>query len=330
MSEESPEPSSVFYTKIADVLADLIKSANSPEMRQAQLMLMRRLALSGDVVPSRIPPPLNITEIGGYLNLFGKLQLPDFQRQVLSSIFGVAGPSPPFDWFPAGRTLFFAPRQNDRPDGAMVATIPIQYFIRNDFVSVFDTAISRIHSTGCQLPILSLPKYLPPPNPNNQQDVDVDMLYYLGRTFDLVPSAALIDPDTDPIAVARPAHTVDLQTVARQLDPSAPDASSLTAKDWTAWKCDSKSCKKTKASRSYLELDPILNSAGWYQLPPSVPQSLVKPGEWYHWRNITGLVAGVTRYREEIELLYTQQEIISSALRERLDWIWDGSQFIAS
>ena len=171
----------------------------------------------------------------------------------------MAGPSPPIDWFPAGPTLFFATRPNDRPAGAMVSAIPVQYVIRSDFVSVFDTAINRIHATGCQVPILSLPKYLPLANPTYQQDVDVDMLYYLGRTFDVVPAAALIDPDTDPLAVARVAPATDLQVVARQLDPSAPDASDVTPNNWTAWKCDSTSCQETTASRSYLELNPILN-----------------------------------------------------------------------
>ena len=125
MVEENNDSPSVFYTVVADALAEILKSANSPEIRQAQLMLMRRLALSGDVVPSRIPPPINITEIGGYLNMFEALQLPEFRRQVLASIFGVAGPSPPIDWFPAGPTLFFATRPNDRPAGAMVSAIPV-------------------------------------------------------------------------------------------------------------------------------------------------------------------------------------------------------------
>lgn len=319
----------VFYTKIADALAEILGSANSPEMRKAQLMLMRRLALSGDVIPSRIPPPLNITEIGGYLNLFETLQMPEFQRQVLASIFGVAGPSPPFGWFPSGTTLFFATRSNDRPPGSMAPAIPIQYFMRSDFVSIFDTAINVIHGTGCQLPILSPPRYLPHTNSTYQQEIEVDMLYYLGRTFDVVPSAALIDPDTDPVAVARVAPAVDLQIVARLLDPSAPGASSITPKEWTAWKCDSTSCQETTATRSYLELNSILNSAGWYQSSPSAPQSLLNAGKWWRWRNITGLVAGVTRYREEIDRLYTQEEVISSALRDRLDWVWNGSEFEA-
>ena len=83
MVEENNDSPSVFYTVVADALAEILKSANSPEIRQAQLMLMRRLALSGDVVPSRIPPPINITEIGGYLNMFEALQLPEFRREVL-------------------------------------------------------------------------------------------------------------------------------------------------------------------------------------------------------------------------------------------------------
>ena len=33
-------------------------------MMQAQAFLLRRLALEGDVVPSRLPAPLNVSEMG--------------------------------------------------------------------------------------------------------------------------------------------------------------------------------------------------------------------------------------------------------------------------
>lgn len=106
-----------------------------------------------------------------------------------------------FDWFPSGPQLFFTLRNNDRPSGATQATIPIQFLMRSDFVAGFDDALETIHATGCQLPILSLAHYLPPVTSGNQHDID--MLYFIGRTIDLVPSLALNDPDMDPIAVAR-------------------------------------------------------------------------------------------------------------------------------
>jgi hypothetical protein len=117
--------------------------------------------------------------------------------------------------------------------------------------------------------------------------------------------------------------------VSRQLDSGAPKASAVAEESWTAWKCDAVSCQETTADRTYLALTPILNAAGWYQPAPSDPVSLEAPGNWAHWTNITGLVAGVTRYGEELGLCYTQVEIAGSALRDRLHWIWNGNEFTA-
>lgn len=341
MSENNPSTStasgatsSVFSEKIVDALVAILQSANSPEMLQAQQMLIRRMVLSGDVVPSRIPPPLNITEIGGYLNLLEVLEQPELRAQALASIFGVAGPNPPLGWFPEGPVLFYAMRQNDRPAGPMQAAIPTHYFIRSDFAIALDTAVGKIHSAGCQLPIMSRARYLPPSTPHavdQQQPLPpvVDMLDYIGRVLTFVPSAALVDPDTDPLALARIESSSDLQVVARQLDTSAPEAGTVSPANWVAWKCNSLSCQETPAtSRPYLPLGPIMNAAGWYQQQSlSAPESLVKPGNWSRWTNITGLVAGVTRYGDELSLLYTQQEIAMSSLRERLNWIWNGTEF---
>lgn len=325
--------SSVFSEKIVDALVAILQSANSPEMLQAQQMLIRRMVLSGDVVPSRIPPPLNITEIGGYLNLLEVLEQPELRAQALASIFGVAGPNPPLGWFPGGPVLFYAMRQNDRPAGPMQAAIPTHYLIRSDFAIALDGAVSKIHSAGCQLPIMSRNRYLPPATPHavdqQQLPLQVDMLGYIGRVLTFVPSAALVDPDTDPLALARIESSSDLQVVARQLDASASEAGTVSPANWVAWKCNSLSCQETPAtSRPYLPLGSIMNAAGWYQQQTlSAPESLAKPGNWSTWTNITGLVTGVTRYGDELSLLYTPQEIATSSLRERLNWVWSGTEF---
>ena len=54
-------------------LTEVIKGATSPEIQQAQAMLLRRLAQQGDVIPSRIPAPRNVTEVGGWFNLLGEM-----------------------------------------------------------------------------------------------------------------------------------------------------------------------------------------------------------------------------------------------------------------
>ena len=80
---------------------------------------------------------------------------------------------------------------------------------------------------------------------------------------------------------------------------------------------------------SYVPLTPILNGAGWYQPTLSAPVSLAQPGASMHWTNITGLVANTSRFGDELALMRSSGEIGQSILRERLDWVWDGTTFVS-
>lgn len=325
--QEQKVPASTYSMKVIDAMVEALKAATSPEMMEAQTILMRRLALSGDLVPSRVPAPQNITEIGGYLNLLETLQQSDLRAQVLASVLGVAGPNPPAGWFPTGPVLFFAARTNDRPAGAGQAAIPVQYSVRSDFAPALDAAVQDIHDRGCQLPQLSPVRTLPPADASSQPPTD--LLRFLGRILDLVPSAALNDPDQDPLALARPTAGGALGVVARQLDTTAPNAGSVPQGDWTAWQCTATTCQETQsATRVYLPLAPILNGAGWYQPVPGVPTSLSTPGNWARWTNTTGLVAWLTLFGDELRLLYSDAQIAASSLRERLLWVWNGADFV--
>ena len=311
--------------KVLDAMIDVLKNSTSSEMLQAQQILLRRMALEGDVVPSRIPAPGNITEIGGYLNLLEESNQPELRAQVLASVLGVAGPNPPLGWIATEPSLFFTTRANDRPEGALQAAIPVQFTMRSDFASAFDTALQTIHERGCQLPLLSSMRALP--SFQGGTPPASELLSYIGRTLDLVPSAALVDPDTDPLVLAHEG-TSDRQVVARQLNAVAPKASVVSPANWIPWKCTGTTCQElAAASRTYLPLAPILNAAGWYQPSPLAPQSPSQPGNWRRWTNITGLVAGVTRYGEELGYLYTQAAIVASSLREYLPWVWNGTEF---
>ncbi len=73
-----PVPGSL-EAQALQALLDVIKTVSSPDIAQAQAIMLRRLALEGDVVSSRIPAPQNITEVGGYINLVGKLKQPEMQ-----------------------------------------------------------------------------------------------------------------------------------------------------------------------------------------------------------------------------------------------------------
>ena len=90
----SDTPSSTAIDGVLAALTEVIRSSTSPEVQEVQLMLLRRLALEGSVIPSRIPAPRNITEIGGYLNQLTTLGLDDMRTQMLGSVLGLAAPMP--------------------------------------------------------------------------------------------------------------------------------------------------------------------------------------------------------------------------------------------
>ena len=53
-------------SQMVQALIGLVQSAASPDALESQNIILRRMALEGDVLGSRIPPPRNISEIGGY------------------------------------------------------------------------------------------------------------------------------------------------------------------------------------------------------------------------------------------------------------------------
>jgi len=326
MAETETTGVETLATQIAGALSELLKSSTSPEILQAQQLLLQRLALQGDVFSSRIPPPLNITEVGGYINLLGKLNQTETRTQALAAALGVAGPNPMPGLLPTSGVLFDVQRTNDRPAGPSQASIPVQFRIRNDFAAAFDSALEAIHQAGCQLPILagaaSLPVF-------GGSATNIDMLQHLGRTLMLMPTAALIDPDADALALARVDGTTTLEVIARLVDPAAPNAASVATQSWIAWECDATTCSESTDDREYLSLTPLLNAAGWYQPPITDPQSLSLSGNWARWTNTTGLIAGTSRYGDELAERFTAAQIAASSLRDRLDWRWDGDDFVA-
>ena len=78
--------------RVIDVLVELMRTGTRPDVLEAQRVLLQRLATQGDVFPSRIPAPLNITEVGGYLNLLQSLGQDGVQGEAIASALGVAGP----------------------------------------------------------------------------------------------------------------------------------------------------------------------------------------------------------------------------------------------
>lgn len=317
-------PTSSAEDRALDALTKILDTAVSPDMLDVQKIILRRLALSGDLFPSRVPPPLNITQVGGYLNLLD--DHPELRAQMLASTLGVAGPNPPLGWEEVLPPLFFATRANDRPAGAAQAATPVHLTVRSDFAAALDSALQTVHDHGCVLPILSPVRALPRVAAGGAPPTD--LLPYLGRTLDLVPSAALTDPAADPLAVGEPAGGGARQVLARQLDTAAPAASSLSAANWSVWTCTSSACSQTTVSETYLPVTPVLGAAGWQQDAVTVPHTATQQGNWSRWTNVTGLVAGTSTVRSELTLLYSPGEIAQSTLREQLDWVWNGAAFV--
>jgi hypothetical protein len=319
------ETASTAEDRALDALTKILESAISPDMLDAQKIILRRLALAGDLFPSRVPPPLNISEVGGYLNLL--VEEPVLRAQVLAAALGVAGPNPPLGWEAALPAVYLAARANDRPAGTSQPTIPLQFFVRSDFASALDAALTAIHDRGCTLPILSASRPLPPATPGATPPDD--LLPYIGRVLELVPATALNDPATDPIGVGEPGGGGPLQVLTRQLDTSAPNASDVGSAAWDLWSCTTSACTQASFTGAYLPLAPLLNAAGWYQPTLTAPTTLTDAGGWNRWTNVAGLVGNMTRFGDELALLHSPGAIAQSSVRERLEWVWDGSTFVA-
>ena len=317
------EPAGTAEDRAIDALTRILDSAISPDMLAAQQIILRRLALSGDLFPSRIPPPGNITQIGGYINLIA--DDPVLTAQVLASALGVAGPNPSPGFEPVLPPRYYVDRPNDRPAQVAVST-PVSIAVRDDFAAAFGVMVSQLHDLGCQLPALACGR--PLPRHGVSAPMPTDLLPFIGLSLELLPDAALVDPTVDPLAVGQLGGAGPTCVVARQLDPGAPSAGTVTSESWSLWSCTSAACTQSAVTGEFVDLTPLLNAAGWYTVTPlPAPASSSQNGGWSVWRNVTGLVPGRTTFGEELELLHSLGAIAASVVRSALDWVWNGSAF---
>jgi hypothetical protein len=79
---------------LSDLAARLLENETSPEVLAVKNQILHRIATESDVKQSRIPAPMNITEIGGYFNLLRELKQEEMLRQTLSSILGLPMQTP--------------------------------------------------------------------------------------------------------------------------------------------------------------------------------------------------------------------------------------------
>jgi hypothetical protein len=310
-----------------DALTKILESAISPEMTEVQRLILRRLATAGDLFPSRVPAPLNITQVGGYLNLVA--DDPVLSAQVLASALGVAGPNPTPGFDPTLPALYFVTRTNDRPAGTAQASTPVQLRVRSDFAAPFGAAVAVVHDLGATLPVLCTDAPLPPLGPS-QTPPPGDVLGILGRRLTLVPGAGLVDPTADPLAVGQLAGAGPQLSLARQLDAAAPQAGTITSAAYALWTCDAATCTQSTVTAAFVDLDPVLAAAGWHRaVPLAAPVSLADAKDWNTWTNVTGLVAGSSTVGAELRLLFSAGQIAASSVRELQDLVWDGKAFVA-
>jgi len=316
-----------FETQIEQSLLDLIANAGSGDALEAQSIILRRIALQGDVVPSRVPPPQNITQIGGYVNLLGTLNETDMRSQVLAGILGVAGPNPPLGWISTATPLSLVPIANDRPAGPAQPTLPITLSVRSDFAGPLAAALTALRASGCLVPFLAGPVALPSYQPN--VPAPADTLLYTGRVLVLAAATALTDPAADPLVLARAQGTAEpFAITARAFDPAG---ATVPAADYDALQATASGVVPMPVAAARLvPVAPALAAAAFYPAAPLPQPATAADTAWARLTNIAGLVAGQSKLGDELALLYSWDAIAASAFGPMLEWRWDGTAFTAT
>lgn len=310
---------------IVGSLINLISSATTPDAMEAQNILLRRLALEGDVIGSRVPPPRNITEIGGYMNLMATLKEGAMREQALAGIMGVAGPTPAQGWLQTTTPLSMVSLTNDRPAGTAQPAIPLNVLVRSDFVASLQTALKAFHTTGATIPFSGPPVItLPPAMPGATMPANV--LYYLGRTLTLNTAAALVAPATDPLALIRPSGSATPFYAAANV--LSAGTTPVTPGNYDALQCTTTtSTIAALTGASLVPVAPVLAAAGFYPASPLPQPANSTQTAWATFTNITGLVTGVTMLSDELGLLYSPSTIAASLFAPLLNTVWNGTTF---
>lgn len=303
-------------------LLNVLTASQSPDMLEAQSFLVRRLALEGDVVPSRLPVPLNVSEMGCYINLLGTLGMTDARNQMLASALGIAGPSPALGTLGEQPPIAWLTLPNDRPIGPQQGSIPLSIQVRADFAPALQAAIQALHDQGCALPLLAPIQMLPPATAAAPKD----LLPLIGRTIWLAPGQALIDPDADAIAVAQ-LSTGPWQPVSRA---ASAGPIPVTPQAWSAQKCSPTACTVSPppgAGRAYVPLNPVLANCGFVQTASGAAPANALDYTWSRFDNLSGLVPNVTTFGSELALLWPQAVIAASSVVNLLGLTWNGTAF---
>lgn len=309
---------------IEDALAEVIKASVSPEVQEAQVLLLRRLALEGSVFPSRIPPPRNVTELGGYLNLLENGGEPKLRISAIASALGLASPSA-LAWDDSPPRLGFGNVANNLgvvPTGGLPLSVPM----RADFAAAWkERIVPKLAALGADLPLWAPPIQLPAPAVSGPAP---DILLSLGRIVWIAPAAALTDPDRDPVLIGH-ADTDVAHLVRVMLKADA--ASGITPLAWNAIVWDQLAnvgLERAVGAKVLAPVELIVALAGFTAQPNPTPPKSRNELSWGRLTNVTGLLEGVTTLGDELRLVWSPRAIARSVFADRLERRWNGSDFV--
>lgn len=305
--------------ELYSALIDIIRQESSPEAVEARNLMLKRIAMAGDITPSRIPAPLNITEIGGYINLLESIKQENLRNRMLASVLGVAMPDDLNELISLKPVLFFVRHISDRPDCEQVNTLPLAFYMRNDFLESFISILEPLHKVGAMLPIYqtTAPRL---PALTAKEPSGEEILRLLGRILELAPTAAFINPEQDPIIVA----DIEGETVVYAKASGLSEEVSVNA-----YIREGDEYRLEEITAKLIPIEVFMRAAGWY-MKKRTDDDLSKPYDpatALIWRNETGLVPGRSSLSGEMSLLYSSTQIVESCVRDLLFTCWNGEEF---
>jgi hypothetical protein len=315
---------------IEAALAAVIQGAASPAVQEAQALLLRRLALEGSVLPSRLPAPANITEMGGYFNLLTTAGLSDLRTSAIASALGLASPAS-IAWDEAPASLGFVAVGNDSALRTRFTGLPVSVPMRADLAIAWDSAVRpRLAQLGAELALWAPPLRLPDiaPAAASPGAPPQDPLPALGRVVHVAPELALADPDTDPVLIGR-ADTdppLPLRVVLRCGAASGVAPAAFNALAWDA--LAGTTVVRPVGPTRFASLASVVALGGW--VPVAAPP---QPNGRFdlRWTRLVatgGLVPGTSSLGEELRTVWTPREIARSAFAARLKEVWNGAAFV--
>lgn len=309
-------------------LTDVIKGASTPEIQQAQALLLRRLAMQGDVIPSRIPAPRNITEIGGYFNILTDLNETAMRKDMLGAALGLAG-ADRLDGALGGSVppMVFTRIANDRLPSPIGDAVPLSVGVRADLAGPLLATVANVRSWGGHLPLWAPPTALPAPTGGTGSAPDP--LPYLGREVWVAPTTATVDPATDPIVLGR--ASTDLLPGYRIGIRVADGTAGAPKLDWVGltWDAIGNAFVETAIGAvSLLPIDVALAATPFGARPIAAWPAGRGDYAWARLVAPAGLLPGASRLGDELALLWTADQIAESAFATHLDAVWDGAAFV--